>query len=102
RLPPNDRRDRRVGHDGAAATRGGLATDRRTAARQRGKRRRSAEVTIALPASVRFVERDWLSSNQIFLVDGDTATVVDTGYVKHAPATVAIVGHLLEQTDTRL
>lgn len=59
-------------------------------------------MTIALPASVRFVERDWLSSNQIFLVDGDTATVVDTGYVKHAPATVAIVGHLLEQTDTRL
>lgn len=56
----------------------------------------------ALPPGIRFVERDWLSSNQVFLVDGDEATVVDTGYVKHAPATVAIVGHLLEQTGTRL
>ncbi|MCM5571486.1 MBL fold metallo-hydrolase [Burkholderiaceae bacterium FT117] len=55
-----------------------------------------------LPDTVRFVERDWLSSNQVFLVDGGEATVVDTGYVKHAPMTAAIVGRLLEQTGSRL
>ena len=59
-------------------------------------------MTTALPAGVHFVERDWLSSNQVLLVEGDQATVIDTGYVKHAPATVAIVSHLLEQTGTRL
>jgi len=37
-----------------------------------------------LPPSMRFIERDWLSSNQIvFLDDDQQASVVDTGYVKH-------------------
>jgi len=57
---------------------------------------------LALPDTVRFIERDWLSSNQVFLVDDGEATVVDTGYVKHAPMTAAIVGRLLEQTGARL
>ncbi|MFP5407011.1 MAG: hypothetical protein ACLGHY_11980, partial [Gammaproteobacteria bacterium] len=57
---------------------------------------------LVLPDTVRFVERDWLSSNQVFLVDGADATVVDTGYVKHAPMTVAIVGRLLAESRTRL
>jgi glyoxylase-like metal-dependent hydrolase (beta-lactamase superfamily II) len=56
----------------------------------------------ALPDTIRFVERDWLSSNQVFFVDGDEATVVDTGYVKHAPMTVAIVRRLLAETGARL
>lgn len=56
----------------------------------------------ALPETMRFIERDWLSSNQVFFVDGDEATVVDTGYVKHAQMTVAIVRRLLGQTGTRL
>lgn len=55
-----------------------------------------------LPDTMHFIERDWLSSNQIFFVDGDEATIVDTGYVKHAPMTVAIVRRLLAQTSTRL
>lgn len=55
-----------------------------------------------LPRTVHFVQRDWLSSNQVFCVDGDEATVVDTGYVKHAPMTVAVVRRRLEQTGTRL
>ncbi len=55
-----------------------------------------------LPDTMHFIERDWLSSNQIFFVDGDEATVVDTSYVKHAPITVAIVHRLLAQTGTRL
>jgi glyoxylase-like metal-dependent hydrolase (beta-lactamase superfamily II) len=59
-------------------------------------------MTPSLPATVRFVERDWLSSNLVFLVDGPDATVVDTGYAKHAPLTAAIVERLLTDTDTRL
>lgn len=54
------------------------------------------------PDTVRFIERDWLSSNSVFLVDGAEATIVDTGYVKHAPMTVAIVRQLLDETGTRL
>ena len=48
-----------------------------------------------LPATLRFVERDWLSSNQIVGIDGDAATVVDTGYAKHAALTVALMRQLL-------
>lgn len=55
-----------------------------------------------LPDTIRFIERDWLSSNSIFFVDAGEATIVDTGYVKHAPMTAAIVDRVLEQTGTRL
>lgn len=55
-----------------------------------------------LPASLRFVERDWLSSNQIVGIDGDEATVVDTGYAKHAALTVELVRHTLAGTGARL
>ncbi len=48
-----------------------------------------------LPATLRFVERDWLSSNQVVGIDGDAATVVDTGYAKHAALTVALMRQLL-------
>jgi len=55
-----------------------------------------------LPASLRFVERDWLSSNQIVGIDGDEATVVDTGYAKHAALTVELLRHALGGTGARL
>lgn len=55
-----------------------------------------------LPGAIRFIERDWLSSNSIFFVDDGEATIVDTGYVKHAPMIAAIVDRLLEQTGTQL
>jgi hypothetical protein len=35
---------------------------------------------IRLPATMRFLERDWLSSNGILFDDGRTATLVDTGF----------------------
>jgi glyoxylase-like metal-dependent hydrolase (beta-lactamase superfamily II) len=57
---------------------------------------------IDLPDTVRFIERDWLSSNQVMLFDGDEATVVDTGYVKHAAVTEAVVGDWLRQRHCRL
>jgi glyoxylase-like metal-dependent hydrolase (beta-lactamase superfamily II) len=44
-----------------------------------------------LPDSVRVIERGWLSSNNILLFDGDTATLVDSGYVGHAAQTVEFV-----------
>lgn len=50
---------------------------------------RGAPVT--LPGTLRVLERGWLSSNNIVLHDGDEATVVDSGYVKHAAQTVALV-----------
>ena len=37
---------------------------------------------------LRVIERGWLSSNNILLFDGDEATLVDSGYVGHAPQTV--------------
>ena len=50
----------------------------------------------ALPATVRFLERDWLSCNQVLFDDGDgSATVVDTGYLKHADVTAALLRHAL-------
>jgi len=61
-----------------------------------------SDAVARLPETIRFIERDWLSSNGIFFVDGAEATIVDTGYVKHAAMTAAIVDRLLEQTGTRL
>lgn len=56
---------------------------------------------IALPRGIHFIERDWLSANHVVFVDGDghdrAATLVDTGYVKHAPMTVSLIGRLLER-----
>ena len=54
----------------------------------------------ALPKSLRFVERDWLSSNQVVGFDGDEAIVIDTGYAKHAPLTVELVRRMLEARAT--
>lgn len=50
-----------------------------------------------LPASLQFIERDWLSSNQVLGYEGDTAIVVDTGYAKHAALTVELLRRLLGQ-----
>jgi glyoxylase-like metal-dependent hydrolase (beta-lactamase superfamily II) len=50
-----------------------------------------------LPASIRVLERGWLSSNNIVLHDdANTGTVIDSGYVTHGAQTVALVGHALE------
>lgn len=52
-----------------------------------------------LPATMRFIQRDWLSCNQIVFYDGvgadRHATLVDTGYCKHAEHTLALVTHTL-------
>lgn len=52
-----------------------------------------------LPASLEFIERDWLSSNQMLFFDRtageDRATLIDAGYIRHAQATVARVREAL-------
>jgi len=49
-----------------------------------------------LPATLRVLERGWLSSNNTLLFDGDKATLVDSGYVTHATQTLALIDHALE------
>jgi glyoxylase-like metal-dependent hydrolase (beta-lactamase superfamily II) len=44
-----------------------------------------------LPASMRVFERGWLSANNILFTGRDDTVLVDTGYVTHAPQTVAMV-----------
>ena len=50
---------------------------------------------VTLPADVRVLERGWLSSNSVVLLDGGEATVIDSGYVTHAAQTVALVREVL-------
>lgn len=45
----------------------------------------------ALPASLSVIERGWLSSNNIVFDDGAEASVVDSGYGRHAAQTVQLV-----------
>jgi glyoxylase-like metal-dependent hydrolase (beta-lactamase superfamily II) len=52
-------------------------------------------MTPRLPATVQVIERGWLSANNILLFDGDTATLIDSGYISHAAQTVALVRHAL-------
>lgn len=65
--------------------------------------------TVRLPDRLHVIERDWLSCNQVvFLDDGDDdgdddgagrpgATLIDSGYVKAAALTVALVRTVLER-----
>ena len=44
-----------------------------------------------LPNSIQVIERGWLSSNNVLFFEGESATLVDAGYVGHAPQTVELV-----------
>ena len=50
---------------------------------------------LTLPKHLHVIERGWLSSNNVLLIDGDEATLVDSGYVGHATQTVTLVGEAL-------
>jgi glyoxylase-like metal-dependent hydrolase (beta-lactamase superfamily II) len=43
------------------------------------------------------IERGWLSSNNILFLEGDQATLVDSGYHSHAAQTLALVRQGLEE-----
>ncbi|RIX48417.1 MAG: MBL fold metallo-hydrolase [Rhodocyclales bacterium GT-UBC] len=53
-------------------------------------------MTPTLPASLRVLERGWLSANNILCFDGEQATLIDSGYVSHAGQTVELVRHALD------
>jgi len=58
---------------------------------------------VSLPAQIRVIERGWLSSNNIVCLEGDNATLVDSGYVGHAAQTVELVkSAVAERHLTRL
>ncbi|RFU47204.1 MBL fold metallo-hydrolase [Paraburkholderia sp. DHOC27] len=46
---------------------------------------------MSLPPSIQVLERGWLSSNNVLLMDDACAALIDTGYVSHAPQTLALV-----------
>lgn len=50
---------------------------------------------IALPASMRVLERGWVSSNNIVFLGAHEHAVVDTGYGHHAVQTLALLRHVL-------
>jgi glyoxylase-like metal-dependent hydrolase (beta-lactamase superfamily II) len=49
-----------------------------------------------LPSSIQVFERGWLSSNNILFTGRNETTLVDTGYVTHAPQTLSLVEHALQ------
>lgn len=56
-----------------------------------------------LPATMRVLERGWLSANNVLFVDDATqdTALVDTGYVAHADQTVALVAAALDGRPLR-
>src|SRR3989442_1149564 len=44
-----------------------------------------------LPAQVHVFVRDWLSSNNVLLKSRDGHVLIDSGYVRHAPLTLALL-----------
>ena len=46
---------------------------------------------IALPPQLTVFVRDWLSSNQVLLKGGEGAVLIDAGYTRHAPLTLALL-----------
>jgi len=59
---------------------------------------------LTLPDSMRVFERGWLSSNNILFFDDDAhggCALIDSGYLTHAPQTVALVQHALQGKPLR-
>jgi glyoxylase-like metal-dependent hydrolase (beta-lactamase superfamily II) len=48
-----------------------------------------------LPPQIQVLQRGWLSSNNILIRDHAGATLIDSGYVKHAEQTLALLRHAL-------
>jgi len=49
----------------------------------------------ALPDDIRVFERGWLSSNNVLLLSDSGAALVDSGYISHAPQTLALIDEAL-------
>src|SRR5690606_25945662 len=59
------------------------------------KPRSTGADVIRLPPSIQVFERGWLSSNNILFTGADGTALVDSGYVTHAPQTLALVRQVL-------
>lgn len=56
-------------------------------------------MTTLLPAGLHFFERGWLSCNAIFLDDGVSSVLIDTGYVTHSSLLMTfLASHLHERS----
>ncbi len=51
---------------------------------------------LRFPPELQVFERGWLSANNILLFDGGEATLIDSGYVSHAPQTLALLRSALD------
>lgn len=49
----------------------------------------------SLPQGIQLIERGWLSSNQVLLLGQSQTALIDSGYVSHAPQTLALVQQAL-------
>jgi len=50
-----------------------------------------ARVSFALPPQIHVFVRDWLSSNNVLLKSRDGHVLIDSGYARHAPLTLALL-----------
>ena len=50
---------------------------------------------VMLPDGFIFIQRDWLSSNSLLLINNDQAVLFDTGYVTHAEMTFSVLDNFL-------
>ena len=55
-----------------------------------------SDTAFSLPAGIHLFERGWLSSNNILFVSDTETALVDSGYVRHAPQTLALVENVLQ------
>lgn len=49
-----------------------------------------------LPSTMQVLERGWLSSNNVLFCGRDGTALIDSGYLAHAPQTLALVQHGLQ------
>lgn len=49
-----------------------------------------------LPSTMQVLERGWLSSNNVLFSGRDGSALIDSGYLTHAPQTLALVQHGLQ------
>ena len=57
---------------------------------------RSPMQATTLPPPITVFERGWLSSNNILMMGKDACALIDSGYVSHAPQTLALVQAALQ------
>jgi glyoxylase-like metal-dependent hydrolase (beta-lactamase superfamily II) len=53
-------------------------------------------MTPLLPSGMQFLERGWLSSNVVFLDDGQSSALIDSGYFTHSSTLMSLVAAFLK------